>query len=222
MFNKIKIWVNTHKYSYAMLYMIIYLVTFFTLEAVMKPRYIVHCRLDDLIPFCEYMAIPYFSWLILFPGSLFFYMFYDKEDFLNLCMLMFGGSVVCFAAYIIWPTGLNLRADINEGTILGKLISILWAVDTPTNVCPSLHVSTSTAIAAVTARSSLMKKKPVVSVLVIVWMLIICVSTVFVKQHSVIDVLLGVLVSVVFYYITYHTDWRGLISKTFLKIILED
>lgn len=214
-------WINDHKYSYAMLYMIFYLITFFTLEHVTTPKYIIHSRLDELIPFCEYMIIPYLSWLIIFPGSLFVFMLLDKEDFLNLCMLMFGGSIVCFLSYIIWPSGLDLRVEITGENMLTKFIMALWTIDTPTNVCPSLHVSTSTAIIAVMMKSSGLKSHPVIKYGCIVWLFIICISTAFVKQHSVIDIFFGALVSIVFYFITYHTDWRSIFRKTFLKIIID-
>lgn len=216
-----KEWLNEHKYAYACLYMIIYLIAFFIMELVLQPKYIVHSRIDDIIPFCEYMVIPYVSWMIIFPGSLVYFVLLDKEDFLELCMVMFGGSIICFVIYAIWPTALDLRAPIERNNICSMIVKLLRSADTPTNVCPSLHVSTSTAIAVIVAKSKNIKYNIVVKGLVILWLVLICVSTCFVKQHSVIDVACGTLVTIVMCAVTYGTPWRKILRKTPLKILLD-
>ena len=71
-------------------------------ELFVTPKYWIHSDIDDLIPFNEYFIIPYVLWMILFPGSLIFYMLKSKEDFLDLVFIMFGGATVCFICYILW------------------------------------------------------------------------------------------------------------------------
>lgn len=197
-----------------MLYMIFYLIVFFTLEHTVEPKFIIHSFIDDYIPFCECFAPIYISWLVLFPASLFFFLCYDKQDYQNLAFIFMNGATLTFLIYILFPTGLSLRVDISGGNIFAYLMRILWEIDTPSNVCPSLHVSVSTAIALTVFKSKKLKSHPIFKWTAIIWMLLICVSTVFVKQHSVIDVLCGALVTALFGFICYHTDWKKFIAKT--------
>ena len=53
-------WLARHPVGFMALYSIFYLSVFHYLESNVPLRSIlVHCRLDDLIPFCKYAVIPY-------------------------------------------------------------------------------------------------------------------------------------------------------------------
>lgn len=218
--NYAKKWIFTHKYCYAMLYLIFYLVVFFTLDFTMKPRYIIHCALDDVIPFCEYFAVFYFAWFPAFLLGLVGYMIYDKRDFQQLWFIMFNGMTFCFIVYILLPNGLDLRVDLPDRNIFCTLMNLVWKADAAVNVCPSIHVSSSAAVALVTARSRLFEKHRIRQAAIIFLMIMICISTMFVKQHSLIDVLCGTAVSLVLYVIAYYTNWRKLLEGTRLEILL--
>jgi len=49
-------------------------------------------------------------------------------------------------------------------------------------------------------------------------MILICVSTVFLNQHSFIDVFCGVLLSTVLYYVAYYTNWMSIPGRITNKI----
>jgi len=51
-------------------YAIFYFPTFKWLNAHNFPRYYIGCRLDDLIPFCEWFVIPYVAWFFIIPAML--------------------------------------------------------------------------------------------------------------------------------------------------------
>ncbi len=188
------------------LLLLAYLLLFFTLDFASesdffssRPRQIIHCPLDDLIPFNEWFAIPYFLWFAAFPGSLLFFMLLDKRDFFDLCIVIFGGALFCFAVYLFWPNGLQLRPAETADNLLCRLMQLVWLVDAPNNVCPSLHVSISCGIALVSWRSAALKPYLPLRLAIAALMLLICVSTVFVKQHSVLDVLAGAVLSLAIY-----------------------
>lgn len=189
-----------------LLLMLAYLLLFFTLDFASetaffnsRPRQIIHCALDDLIPFNEWFAIPYFLWFAAFPGSLLFFLLLDKRDFYDLCIVIFGGAIICFTVYLLWPNGLQLRPEQVNDNLPSRLLQLIWLVDAPNNVLPSLHVSISCAIALVSWRSAKLQPHPAARLLVAALMLLICISTVFVKQHSVLDVLAGAVLSGVIY-----------------------
>lgn len=215
-----KTWIKEHEYCFALLYFVFYLGAFYLLERFSAPKYTIHCFLDDKIPFCEFFIVPYFSWFIVLAGALGYYMFKSKEDFQNLCFLMFVGMTFCITVYVILPNGLNLRAPIPRDNFFCKWVELLYRIDTPTNVCPSIHVSSTVAIYEVTKHSKLFKRKKRVVIVMAMIAWLICLSTVFLKQHSVVDVILGYLLSKILGKVTYSINWRNWMAHTHLKRLL--
>ena len=79
-------WCSRHPIYFMALYALFYL-TFFTLleRTVQTPDLWVHCRLDDLIPFCKYAVVPYFLWFPWIPFTLFFILYKGpRADFWRL------------------------------------------------------------------------------------------------------------------------------------------
>nr|WP_272507411.1 phosphatase PAP2 family protein [Clostridium aestuarii] len=79
------------------------------------------------------------------------------------------------------------------------MVGFIYSVDPPTNVCPSIHVINSVAVNAVVWNSSLFSNNKKVKFLSVTAMVLICASTMFIKQHSVIDVIAGITLSTVLY-----------------------
>lgn len=193
-------WLARHPVGFMALYSIFYLSVFHYLESNVPLRSIlVHCRLDDLIPFCKYAAIPYFAWFPWIPFTLFFLLWKaPREDFWRLCMPLFSGMTIALACYVILPTGLNLRPCYVPGTdIFARAVRFLYSTDTPINVCPSIHVFNSVTLMLAYYRSAIFDAprrrwmRPAAMVLCVS----ISLSTILLKQHSVIDVVFGLLLA---------------------------
>ena len=92
-------WLARHPVGFMALYSIFYLSVFHYLESNVPLRSIlVHCRLDDLIPFCKYAVIPYFAWFVWIPFTLFYLLWKaPREDFWRLCLPLFGGMTLALA-----------------------------------------------------------------------------------------------------------------------------
>ena len=71
------------------------------------------------------------------------------------------------------------------------------------NVCPSIHCQSSACMALAFTNSRLAKDRPALKVLAWVWAALICASTVFTKQHSIIDVVCGLAVAFVWVPVVY-------------------
>ncbi len=146
----------------------------------------VHCWIDDVIPFCEYFIIPYVGWYLLIVFSLGYFLLYNVDQFKNLqifIMITQGLAMIC---YIFFPTRQDLRPTefVNEN-IFTDIIGLLYLGDTNTGVCPSLHVAYSLGIA-----STWLKEKSVgwgIKTFVTVFVILVCLSTMFIKQHSAVD-----------------------------------
>ena len=193
-------WLARHPVGFMALYSIFYLSVFHYLEANVPLRSIlVHCRLDDLIPFCKYAVIPYFAWFVWIPFTLFYLLWKaPREDFWRLCLPLFSGMTIALACYAVLPTALDLRPYWVPGSdIFAQTVRFLYRTDTATNVCPSIHVFNSVTLLLAYYRSHIFDAprrrwmRPAAAVLCIS---IVC-STVLLKQHSCIDVALGALLA---------------------------
>ena len=183
--------VNEPQYAHIKLLLgwVVYFALYFLTENLIPPEacHVVHSSLDDLIPFNEYFVIFYFSWYVLIVISLLWFFLYDIQSFKDLSTFIMITQAVAMAVYILWPNRQDLRPESFEHrNFCTAVLSFLYAFDTPTGVCPSLHVAYSLGIG-----SAWLKKRdtsPVWKCAVTVWLLLICVSVMFVKQHSAVDV----------------------------------
>ena len=155
-----------------------------------------HMALDDLIPFCEYFVIPYVFWYVLCFGSLLYYGIYDPKRFTDLQKFIIITQVIAMTTYILYPSRQDLRPETFEHHNLCTLILTgLYAFDTSTGVCPSLHVAYSLGIASVFLKD---KEAPRWwKVLLVFLVILISLATTFVKQHSMVDVLAAIPVGIV-------------------------
>ena len=168
---------------------------------------IIESPLDRMIPTIPAFFIPYAMWWIIFPGALVFFLFRGtKKDFLKLCFILFGGYTICMVVYTIWPNGLNLRDPIESADLFSAAVNWLRSIDPPRNVCPSMHVSSTIAIDLVVreCRYIKLRYKNIETIIAV----LICLSTMFIKQHSVIDVILGWAMSVLLWFI-----WKRFFEK---------
>ena len=92
-------WFSRHPIWFMAFYLVFYLSVFHWLEAnITVPEVWVHCRLDDLIPFCKYAVIPYFAWFVWIPFTLFYLLWKaPRADFWRLCLPLFAGMTIALA-----------------------------------------------------------------------------------------------------------------------------
>lgn len=185
-------WVRTHRYCLVGLYLFVFLAGFFILELIEpEPVVYIRCWLDDQIPFCEWFVIPYFLWYAWVPVFMLYFMFRDREAYLKLCFIMFTGATICLVIYALVPNGLQLREEILSDNICARIVKLIRSIDPPCNVCPSIHVSSTVAIHLVILGCREFRNHR--SMKLLSWLVtsLICISTLFIKQHSVIDVVCG-------------------------------
>ena len=190
------------------LYWVIYLVWFFWLDnTITQPKYIIHAPLDELIPFNEWFVIPYCSWFLLLVAVTALLWWKDTASYDKLCLMMFSGMTFCLIVYMLLPNGLDLRPTVEE---IGRsnpamwVMQLLWKADASVNVCPSIHCQSTACMAIAISESKLAEERPVLRPIALVWAALICLSTVFTKQHSVLDVVCGLAVAVVWLPVLYR------------------
>ena len=174
----------------------------------------VHCALDDLIPFREGFLILYCYWYVLLVGSLLWFLLYDIRDFKRLQVYIMITQAVAMLVYILWPSVQRLRpAAFERDNPLTRLMAFIYAFDTPTGVCPSLHVAYSMGIASVWCH--LKDAHPALKAFMVLSAVMISLSTAFVKQHSVVDIFAAIPVGLLAEYLVFgHTPLRRWIERT--------
>ena len=187
------------KYSHfliILLYMIVYLSIFYVLEHREVYAFnVVHTVLDDYIPFCEAFIVPYLLWFPYVAVVILFFSFVcpDKTEYFRFTANLIMGMTIFLIVSYAYPNMLELRPEVMPRTnLFTKAVEMLYRSDTPTNVLPSIHVFNSIACHIAVSHCPMLKKHPVARGASMVLALSIVLSTMFLKQHSVVDVCLGI------------------------------
>jgi len=158
-----------------------------------------HCELDDMIPFCEYFVFAYLFWFVFLVGISVYSLLFDVETFKRFMRYVAITYSVAMIMYLIWPTAQELRPEtFARDNVLTRFMSYFYQFDTNTNVCPSIHVIGSVAVAAA-AWNSRHLSTPGWRAAFVVMAFLICISTVFLKQHSVMDIWPALIICVLAY-----------------------
>lgn len=193
-------WCKNHPLLFMGYYLTFYLAFFSFLEkAVLSPDLILHCRLDDLIPFCKYAIVPYYLWFAWIPFTLLYLLWRaPRQEFWRLCLPLFLGMTLALLFCAVVPNGVELRPRYVLGSdIFAEAVRGLYSTDTSTNVCPSIHVFNAVTLDLAYQRSSLFagSKRRWMRVSSHILAFSIVLSTMLLKQHSVIDVVCGILLA---------------------------
>ena len=187
-------------------YMIVYLISFALIEHWNRLHYsVIHTAVDDRIPFCEWFVIPYFLWFVYIVGFTLYVFVHDEKCYHETCTFLAIGMTAFLAVSIIFPNILMLRPEtMPRDNIFTDLCRMLYAVDTPTNVSPSIHVYNSIAVMiAVWKTDARLVRSRFAKVLMTFLGFTIILSTMFLKQHSFSDVVIATGLALVSYILVY-------------------
>ena len=206
---KIKKIYATYRHGIPLLiYMAIYLSWFAWLEEKNTKNYqVIHVAADDYIPFCEIFIVPYLLWFAYVSIVVLFLFFRNKQEFYRSCVFLFTGMTIFLIISTLWPNGHHLRlAEMPRDNIFTRAVSALWSVDTPTNLWPSIHVYNSMGAHFAVIRSSELEHRKGSRIASGILAFSIILSTMFIKQHSVFDVMTGITLGIVMYIFTYRRE----------------
>lgn len=164
----------------------------------------VHCALDDRIPFLEIFIIPYLFWHISIIGMHLWLYFHDSTVYRQYTRYLMVSMGISTAAFILYPTCQNLRPEVfPRDNLLTDAVRFLYRVDTNTNVCPSEHVIGSVGFLLAACHSEKLrvpKKRGLFTVAAV----LTAVATVFLKQHSLVDVAMALPVCAAGWFVGFH------------------
>lgn len=151
--------------------------------------YSLQTSLDILTPFIPGFVIPYLLWYPFIIGVFIALAFHNRLLYYQTLVALCSGLIISYIFFAVFQTSIQ-RPDMNNQTgFLAQLVQFVYTTDQPYNCFPSIHVLTSylmfrgTHIFNRAFRLSI----AVISILIII-------STVFVKQHVLADILGGIVI----------------------------
>lgn len=191
-----KVWAFLWEYRSATLLLLFGVLgeVFFLLERELTPKYWMSSALDAYIPFLPAFVVPYLLWFPFLGLGLWALLRWDREQFVPTVLLLCAGFAVANLMFLLFPNGQLLRpADTGNGPFAWLVANLIYAKDTNTNCCPSLHVMHQFAVCAGLLHSRLFRERPMARKVLILFSILVCASTVFLKQHSILDVFAALL-----------------------------
>ena len=196
------------KYKHTLIipiYGIFYMLAFGYVEQRKVPINIIHMKIDDYIPFCEYFIVPYLLWFAYVAVTVFYFAFINKnkQEYWQFILTLGIGMTLFIVVSLIYPNGQNLRPELTGDGIFIQLVQYLYTIDTPTNILPSIHVFNSIACCiAIFQHKPFQKRKALLTGTAILTTLIVM-ATVFLKQHTLVDVIAAVALNIVCFQLLY-------------------
>lgn len=211
MLRKIREFLHTYPYALLLIYPVVHVLFFFLLNQLPLEHHLISCSLDAKIPFCEWFIIPYFIWFIYLFGGMIFFLFVSREDFLRMAIYTMGGLLICLMTCLIYPTAIDFRPTaFDRSNPLIWLVKFIYASDEPWNVCPSMHCYGAIGITVAICKSRALNRRWYVPAGSILLCLLICLSTMLIKQHSFVDFLAAAALAFVLYPVGYCVHWKCL------------
>lgn len=189
-------------------YMLIYLSWFFYLEKTVTRHFtVIHVALDDYIPFCEIFVIPYLLWFGYVAAVVVYLMLHNRQEYYRACAFLFTGMTIFLVISTLWPNGQYLRPFIMpRDNIFTRMVASLYLTDTPMNLWPSIHVYNSLGAHFAIVHSRELGNRPWLKKASFVLCVLIILSTMFLKQHSVFDVITAFFMAAVMYQFVYNKE----------------
>ncbi len=179
-----------HPYRFIIGFFVIFISWFAFLEWLNLPIvWHIHCRLDQYIPFVKYAVIPYCIWFLWMTQAMFHMVLReDAQTRWRTLAPLFSGLLLILLFCMLVPNGISLRpAEIAGNDLCAVAVRIIEGTDNPNNVCPSMHVYSTIFLDFAVHRAKGYRHR-FVRPLARVMDIMICCSTMLLKQHSVIDV----------------------------------
>ncbi len=172
--------------------------------------------IDSFIPFCSIFILVY---ILAYVQWIVGYIVISREDKETCYYYMSAEGIAklfCLFFFFIIPTTI-VRPDILGNGILDTLTKFIYSMDEPVNLFPSIHCLESW----MCFRGSMHLKSvsKTYKWVMFVFSILVCLSTVFVKQHVFVDIIGGILVVELGLYLAKKWNAKALFEKINAKVI---
>lgn len=152
---------------------------------------------DIKTPYIAAFIIPYNVWYPFILFCMFYLLIVHRDAYYRTIIGLDIGLVICYIVFVFFQTTVQ-RPELIGNDFFTKIVRITYSSDRPFNCFPSIHVFTTTTMMISIFTSDKTGKIMRRSTLIIGVLIIL--STLFVKQHVVMDVVGGIALSTAMYY----------------------
>lgn len=164
----------------------------------------INMKIDELIPFCKYFVFFYFTYYWFSQLQLWIISYGNRRKFYRMLISAFITCVICNICFICYQVEMS-RPQIIGNDFFSKWVNWVYNHDPKALNCfPSIHaVMGMLMIIGGTKSSNLPKWFNIISIVFGVGCIF---STVFIKQHYFIDMVVGTILSALIYFIVCIID----------------
>jgi len=164
---------------------------------------------DVNIPFVKVFIIPYITWY-LFTYIIFFYIYLkNKKIYLRTIITYAACLVLSYSIFYFFQTTVP-RPYLAENDIFTNLVRLIYKFDKPFNCFPSIHVLSCYLI--IKSIKQLKNQNNFAKPFIYFICLLIILSTLFVKQHVLLDILCAILLVEVVEKPIFKFNWERFIT----------
>lgn len=171
--------------------------------------------IDTKIPFVPAFFIPYCIWYLMIFIIPYYLYCKDKDKFIKYTMAYILCSMIGNIVFISYPSTVA-RPTVTGTDIFSLIAKFIYWIDTPTNCFPSLHCAISMLFILYICESKNTNIITKISVCII--SILIMLSTLFTKQHVVVDFISGDILALIVYLIVKQSKKLPNYIKTKLNI----
>lgn len=166
-----------------------------------RPAVDISVEVDSYIPFIPIFIIPYIIWYVFVFGYLVYFCMKDTKVYVNTLITITIGELICFVIYIFFQTTVP-RPMLSGNDVMTQLVQFIYTHDEPYNCFPSIHVLTTYVIMLASIH---IRGKHIVNTLILqITGILIILSTLFVKQHAILDVIASIVMVSIIYLVTFY------------------
>ena len=160
--------------------------------------------LDRSLPFVPQFLVVYFGCYLFWAANYILIARRGREEWFRFFWAHLCAELICGVFFVLMPTT-NVRPEVSGGDLASQLVVLLYQLDPPQNLFPSIHCLISWLCFA-GVRSD--RRIPLwYRGFNCVFALAVCASTLFLKQHVIPDVLSGILLAEFTYAVALRTPF---------------
>lgn len=144
---------------------------------------------DAAIPFIKYFALPYSVWIFYIYVCLVYFFFKDPTFYYRGLLTYIVCALICYMIYSVFQTTVP-RPEVTGTDPFSELIRYIYNRDKPFNCFPSIHCFSSYMVMRLVWSSGFRNKRNLT--LITGMSSLIIMSTLFVKQHVIMDAVGGI------------------------------
>ncbi len=155
--------------------------------------------LDRLIPFVPWTIVIYFGCYVFWIANYILCAHLGKAYALRFYASDILAKIICFLFFVFLPTTI-VRPEITGSGLAERAVAFLYEIDAADNLFPSIHCLVSwLCFIGVRGQARVPKYYQVLS---LIFAVLVCISTVTLKQHAAVDIAGGILLAELAYYLT--------------------